>query len=55
MHVQEQEVRKNYIGIVYDSTEEQRAIDALSQSTPFMRRYLRSLMTVLFNRRNKAA
>jgi hypothetical protein len=55
MHVQEQEVRKNYIGIVYDSAEEQRAIDALSQSTPFMRQYLRSLMTVLFNRPNKTA
>ena len=55
MHLQEQQVRKNYIGIVYDSAEEQRAITSLSQSTPFVRDYFRGLIAALFSRRNKTA
>jgi hypothetical protein len=39
MHVQEQEVRKNYIGIVCDRTEDRRAIASVSHSTPLMRDY----------------
>jgi predicted component of type VI protein secretion system len=52
MHVQEQEVRKNYIGIVCDRTEEQRAIASVSHSTLLMRDSVRGLMAALFNRRN---
>jgi hypothetical protein len=55
MHVQEQEVRRNYIGIVCDGTEEQRAVEQLSQSAPFMRDYLRGLLAALFSRRGRAA
>jgi hypothetical protein len=52
MHVQEQEVRENYIGIVCDRTEEQRAIASVSHSTLLMRDSARGLMAALFNRRN---
>jgi hypothetical protein len=55
MHVQEREVRKNYIGIVCDRTEEQRAIASVSHSTHLMRDYVRGLMAALFSRRNKTA
>ena len=55
MHVQEQEVRKNYIGSVCDRTEDQRAIASVSHSTPLMRDYVHGLMAALFNRRNRTA
>jgi hypothetical protein len=53
MHAQGQEVRKNYVGIVCDRTEEQRAIASVSRSTPLMRDGVRGLMAALFNRRDK--
>jgi hypothetical protein len=55
MRVQEREVRKNYIGIVCDRTQEQRAVEQLSQSIPLVRDCVRGLMAALFNRRNKTA
>lgn len=54
MRVQEQEVRKNYIGIVSDTTEEQRVVDSVARSRPVVKDYLRDLMAAVLKRRGKA-
>jgi len=55
MRVQEQEVRKNYIGIVCDRTEDQRAIASASHWSPLMRDCVRGSMAAPFNRRDRTA
>jgi hypothetical protein len=54
MPAQEPAVSKNYIGIVNDTTEEQRVIESLSISAPG-RNYLRLLLTRVLKRRGKNA
>jgi hypothetical protein len=41
---------KNYIGIVSDKTDEQRAIDSLAKSDRLTRKYLLGLISSVLNR-----
>jgi hypothetical protein len=54
MLAQERELRKNYIGIVSDKTEEQRAIESLAKSDRLLKDYLVRLVAVLLNRHGDA-
>ncbi len=45
---------RNYIAIVSEATEEQRALESLASSTPRLKHYLRCLMATLLRRRKAA-
>ena len=55
MLAQERELRKNYIGIVSDKTEEQRAIESLAKSDRLLKGYLVRLVAVVLNRHGDAS
>ena len=44
------ELKKNYISIVSDRTDEQRAVDSLAKSDRLTTKYLRGLISAVFNR-----
>jgi hypothetical protein len=46
--------RKNYIGIVSDKTEQQRAIESLAKSDHVLRDCFRGLMAAVLNRQSDA-
>jgi len=48
------ESKKNFIGIVSDNTEEQRAVESLAKSNRVLGEYLRGLIAAALNRRSKA-
>jgi hypothetical protein len=50
MPAQKRELRKNYIRIVSDKTEEQRAVESLAESDRLLKDYLRGLMAAVLNR-----
>jgi hypothetical protein len=50
MPAQQREAKKNYIGIVSDKTDEQRAVDSLPKSDRLAKEYLRSLMVPVLHR-----
>jgi hypothetical protein len=54
MPAQERELRKNYIGILDDKTEEQRAFESLPKSDRLMKDYLLALMAAMLNQRGDA-
>jgi hypothetical protein len=54
MSAQNRELRKNYIGIVSDKTEEQRAIESLAKSDRLLEDYLAGLVAVVLNRHGDA-
>jgi hypothetical protein len=54
MPAQKRELRKNYIGILSDKIEEQRAIESLPKSDRLMKDYFRELMAVILNRQGDA-
>jgi hypothetical protein len=47
---QQREAKKNYIGIVSDKTDEQRAVDSLPKSDRLAKEYLLSLMAAVLYR-----
>ena len=47
-------IAKNYIGIVSDKTEEQRAVESLVKSDRLLKDYLRGLMPAVLNRGDDA-
>jgi HD superfamily phosphohydrolase YqeK len=49
MPAQKRQLRKNYIGIVSDKIEEQRAVESLAKSDRLLKDYLRGLMTAVLN------
>jgi hypothetical protein len=54
MPAQKRELRKNYIGIVSDKTEEQRAVKSLANSDRLLKNYLRGLLAAVLNRDDEA-
>ena len=48
--VQQQDARKNYIGIVTDTTEGERAADSAAQSQPRVMSYLVGRLTAVLKR-----
>ena len=44
------QLKKSYIGIVSDKTDEQHAVDSLATSDRLTKKYLLGLMAALFNR-----
>jgi len=50
MPAQQQELKKNYIGIVSDKTEEQRAVELLPKPDRPAKQYLLSLMASVLHR-----
>jgi hypothetical protein len=50
MPAQQREAKKNYIGIVSDKTDEQRAVDSLPKSDRLAKEYLLSLMAAVLYR-----
>jgi hypothetical protein len=50
MPAQQREAKKNYIGIVSDKTDEQRAVDSLPKSDRLAKEYLLSLMAAVLHR-----
>lgn len=50
MPAQQRELKKNYIGILCDKTEEQRAVDSLAKSDRLTKEYLLGLMAAVLNR-----
>jgi hypothetical protein len=50
MPAQQRELKKNYIGIVSDRTDEQRAVASLPKSGRLTKKYLLGLMAAVFNR-----
>jgi hypothetical protein len=52
MPVQEREMRQNYIGIVRDKLDEQRAVESLTRSDDLMKNYLRRLMSAMLKQRS---
>lgn len=50
MPAQQQESKKNYIRIVSDKTDEQRAVDSLPKSDRLAKEYLLSLMAAVLHR-----
>ena len=47
---QERELKKNYIGILSDNSEDQRAAESRPKSDHLMKDYLRDLMAAVLNR-----
>jgi hypothetical protein len=54
MPAQKRELRKNYIGIVSDKTEEQRAVEPQAKSDRLLKDYLRGLLAAALNRDDDA-
>jgi hypothetical protein len=54
MRAQQQDSKKNYIGIVNDQFAEQRAIESLAKSGNFVRDYFLALVAALLKRRRGA-
>ena len=50
MPAQQRELKKNYIGIVSDKTDEQRAVESLAKSDRFAKGYLLSLAAAVLHR-----
>ncbi len=50
MPAQNRETKKNFIAILSDNTEEQRAVESLAKSDRIVRRTLLGLMAVVLNR-----
>ncbi len=50
MPAQQRELKKNYIGLVTDRTDEQPAIDTLAKPDRFTRTYLLGLIAAVLNR-----
>ena len=50
MPAQQRELKKNYIGVVADKTEEQRAVELLPKSDRPAKQYLLSLMAAVLHR-----
>ncbi|WP_291684519.1 hypothetical protein [Bradyrhizobium sp.] len=50
MPAQQRELKKNYIGIVSDALDEQRAVASLAKSDNLTKKYLLGLMAAVFNR-----
>jgi hypothetical protein len=48
------QLKKNFIGIVSDQTEEQRVVESLAKSNRVLSRYLRDLMAAALNRQSEA-
>ena len=48
--IQRRELKKNYIGIVSDKTDEQRAVDSPAKSDRLMKKYLLGLVAAVFRR-----
>jgi len=55
MPTQKRETGKNYIGLLSDETEEQRAIKAQPAADRRIRQYFLGLMAAMFNRRRSEA
>jgi len=53
MPAQQQNLRKNYIGIVDDGVAEQRAVESLATSGHFVKEYLLALMAAALKRRHE--
>ncbi|MFH1341513.1 MAG: hypothetical protein ABIL01_09945 [Pseudomonadota bacterium] len=54
MPAQQQNLRKNYIGIVNDRVTEQHAVESLAKSGHLLRDYFLALMAAVLKRRNGA-
>jgi len=54
MPAQQRESRKNYIGLVSDRAEEQRAFERQPKSDHRVKDYLRSLISIVRNRHGEA-
>jgi hypothetical protein len=54
MPAQERELRKNFIAILSDRTEEQRAIASLAKSDRPVKDYVLGLMAAMLNRHGEA-
>jgi hypothetical protein len=52
MPVQEREMRQNYIGIVRDKLDAQRAVESPAKSDNLMKNYLRRLMSAMLKQRS---
>jgi len=52
MSVQQQDARKNYIGIVSDTTEEERIVESAARSQPRVMSYLVGRLAAAMKRRN---
>jgi hypothetical protein len=52
MPAQQWEMRKNYIGLISDRIDEQRAIESLARSHDLMKNYLRRLMSGVLKQRS---
>jgi hypothetical protein len=52
MSVQQQDARKNYIGIVSDTTEEERVVESVARSQPRVMSYLVGRLAAAMKRRN---
>ena len=50
MPEQKRELKKNYIGIVSDTIDEQRAVASLEKSDRLTKKYLLGLMAAVFHR-----
>ena len=55
MPTQKRETGKNYIGLLSDEIDEQRAVEAQSATDRRMREYFVGLMVAMFNRRRSEA
>jgi len=55
MSTQKRETGKNYIGLLSDELEEQRAVEVQSATDRRMKEYFVGLMAVMFNRRRGEA
>ena len=55
MPTQKRESGKNYIGLLSDESEEQRAVEVQSAADRRMKEYFRGLVAVMFNRRRGEA
>jgi hypothetical protein len=53
--VQQQDARKNYIGLVNDATEEERLADSAARSRPRVMNYLAGRLAAVLRRPAKAA
>ena len=54
MTAQKRETGKNYIGLLHEETEEQRAADILAATKHRMMDHIFGLMPAMFNRRGEA-
>jgi len=53
MPAQEQQLRRNYIGILSDKTEEQRAIESLAKSDHLVKDYFLAVMAAILKRQSE--